>query len=102
MPGSFITLKYWKIDPAKFPRRAYKETDLRIATVVGVKVDKRAVVRNKLRRQMREILRPILEANHIKPGYLIALVATPKAKDIEFTDLQKNIEQLLKRAGLFV
>lgn len=102
VPGSLVTLKLWKIDLSRFPRRAYKEDDLRIATVVGVKIDKRAVARNKIRRQMREVLRPLLKENHIQKGYLLAFVAKPEAKNAEFPDLKKSMEQLIKRAGLLV
>lgn len=102
VPGSLFTLKLWAIDLTKYPRRQYKDTDLRIATVVGVKVDKRAVVRNKIRRQMREVMRPLLTDGHIKPGYLVAIVAKPEAKNAEFDAIKKSIEQLIKRAGLFV
>lgn len=98
--GNFITTKMWTIDPAKYPLRNYRTSDLKIAFLVSKKVDKRAVVRNRLKRQMREVVRLLLLSNKIKPGCLLAFVAKPEAKIVEYAELEKEIVFLLKRLHL--
>lgn len=98
--AKFLTGKCWQIDPAKFPRRNFLETDLKIGFLVSKKVDKRAVVRNKLKRQVREVVRLLLKENKIHPGVLLAFVVKPEAKKAEFKDLEQDVVFILKRFRL--
>ena len=98
--GNFMTAKIWAIDPAKYPLRNYQVSDLKIGFLVSKKVDKRAVVRNRLKRQMREVVRLLLLSNKVKPGCLLAFVAKPEARTAEYADLEKDILFLLKRLRL--
>lgn len=95
--GQFLTAKMWLVEPAKYPRRNYLKTDLKIGFLVSKKVDKRAVVRNRLKRQMREVVRLILQEGKIKSGLMIAFMAKPEAKTAEYLDLETDIVTLLKR-----
>ncbi len=99
--GSLVTAKLWKIDPEKYPRREFKSDDLKIGFVVGLKVSKSAVKRNRARRQMREVVRLLLKDNRLKIGYLVALVAKPAILGKEYGEIEKDTHQLLKRANLF-
>lgn len=93
----FLTAKSWAIDLQKFPKRNYQADDLLIGFLVSKKVDKRAVVRNRLKRQLREIVRLFLKENKIKPGRLLAVVAKPEAKAATYQELQAEVQALLKR-----
>ncbi len=95
--GKFITAKVWVIEPEKYPRRNYLKTDLKIGFLVSKKVDKRAVVRNRLKRQMREVVRLLLKDSALKPGSMVAFMAKPEAKTAEYQDLQADIIFILKR-----
>ena len=98
--ANFLTAKSWTIEQAKYPRRNYLITDLKIGFLVSKKVDKRAVVRNRLTRQMREVVRLLLLDKKIRPGVMLAFVAKPEAKAVEYADLEKDILFLLKRFRL--
>jgi ribonuclease P protein component len=71
----------------------------RFAFIVPIKFDKRAVCRNRLKRQMREAVRTSLEK--IKPGYNITLLVKKPA--CRGKELQTNDEliTLLRQARLF-
>lgn len=95
--GKFLTAKVWVIDPEKYPRRSYLKTDLKIGFLVSKKVDKRAVVRNRLKRQVREVVRLLLKEDKIKAGFMIAFIVKPEAKAAEHQDLETDIIFLLKK-----
>lgn len=98
--GKFLTAKLWMIEPEKYPRRKYAKTDLKIGFLVSKKIDKRAVVRNRLKRQMREVVRLLLKDGKLKPGSMIAFMAKSEAKTAEYVDLEADILFILKRAHL--
>lgn len=98
--GNIIGAKMWKIDPTKYPKRGYVETDLKIGFVASVKHEKKAVGRNRVKRQMREAVRLLLKDNKIKKGYFIAFLSTPKLFGAEYTDIARDIESILKKARL--
>jgi ribonuclease P protein component len=56
----------------------------------------KAVVRNRIRRMLREISRII----PVKPGWDIVLIARPEAVAVDYHDLKKSVETLLLRAHL--
>ena len=69
---------------------------------VGFSVSKRvgnAVRRNRAKRRMREALTPLLP--HLSGGLNVIFVAKPDVPDAPFSELQKQTEALVKRAGLW-
>jgi len=98
--GALVTVKYWHIDPEKYPRRAYAADDLKIGFVVGTKVSKSAVARNRVKRRMRETVRLLLKDDRVRHGYLVAVMAKPEARVAEYADLEKDIVSVLNRARL--
>jgi ribonuclease P protein component len=64
---------------------------------VSKKVGK-AVVRNRVRRRMKEATRLLMP--RIKEGAQFILVARPDAAQASYTELERTIEKLLKRAKL--
>ena len=68
---------------------------------VGITVSKKlghAVVRNRVRRRLREIYR--LNEQLFQPGWDIVVVARSKAVDAEFSQLTKSYLTLAKKAGI--
>ncbi len=66
----------------------------------GFSVSKRvgkAVVRNKVKRLLREILR----VTRLKPGWDIVIIARPAAGSANYIKLEKSVNGLLSRARLF-
>lgn len=58
-----------------------------------------AVVRNRVKRRLREIIRQQL--NHIRPGFDLLLIAKTAAVTASYNDLERAINQLLMRAGVW-
>jgi len=71
----------------------------RFAFVVANHVAKRAVVRNKLKRRLREIIRSFLP--HLTGSYDILLAAKKPALDYTFQQLQQEVLSVLQRAKLW-
>lgn len=70
----------------------------RFAFVVSTKISKKAVVRNKLKRQMREVVCEVLE--DIKKGMDVVVMARKDAADAEFSILKDSLLKVLKKAGV--
>ncbi len=68
--------------------------ELRVGIVVSKKVGK-AVVRNRIKRRLREILRRL----HL-PGAHLLLVATPEAREADFAALFQDLVRALRKSGL--
>jgi ribonuclease P protein component len=71
----------------------------RAGVTVGVKVNKRAVVRNKVKRHYREIVRN--HFNLIAPGYDIMLLTSKGATDLSYAEKEKRLIRVLEKAGLY-
>jgi len=67
----------------------------RFAVVIGTKVAKRAVVRNRLRRQVREIIKKYLA--EMKPGYDVALLIKKEAIGKKSRQIEEELVATLKR-----
>lgn len=98
--GEFTDLKIWKIEPEKYPKRGYLKGDLKIAFVVTKKISKSAVKRNRIKRQMREVVRLLLKENKIKPGFMVLVMAKPAVLEKEYLEIENSISGVLKKAGL--
>lgn len=72
----------------------------RFGLVISHKVAKKAVRRNRLRRQIRAILRR--HWAEIKPGLDIIIIARPKLLELDYRQSEKIIIDLLKKAGIHV
>lgn len=72
----------------------------RFGVVVGIKVHKRAVKRNLVKRRIREILRSHL--GEIKPGYDVMIMTQPKSVVTEYGELEVQILSCLKKLGLIL
>lgn len=70
----------------------------RFAVVVSTKVSKKATQRNRLKRQVREIIR--LNRTKIKSGYDVAISVSNKALGKSYQDLEKDIASLFSKAKL--
>jgi len=67
--------------------------------VVGLKISKKAVIRNKIKRQLREIIKKNLIK--IKSSFDIVIVARPKITEKNYQEMKEKLEELIKEAGLF-
>ncbi len=65
----------------------------RIGISISQKVSKKAVVRNRIKRQIRAILRKLLP--RISPGWKLIVVVRPGAGECEYAQFLRELEQLL-------
>lgn len=70
----------------------------RFGIVVPLKISKKAVVRNKIKRRIRAIVFQNLKT--IKPGYDIMILVKPEIINLDFWELKEKLEILLNRARL--
>ena len=69
----------------------------------GFSISKRigkAVVRNKLRRRLKEIIRD--EEDNLKKGYNIIFIARKPVINLDFHKIKKDVKKLFKKADLYV
>ena len=84
----------------KFVRNS-RRNSFRAAVVVGRKVSKSAVVRNRIRRRIYEALQA--EAHGIREPYdLLFTVFSDQAAATDFADLQRQIRALLTKANVLM
>jgi len=79
----------------------YSRTDrkyIRFGFVVSGAVSKNAVVRNRLRRQLHEIIRFYLPS--LSGGYDCVLRTYPDIVGISYKDMKKHIEIILKKSAI--
>lgn len=73
--------------------------DLALPTRFGIsisrKVSKKAVVRNRIKRQIKAIIRQMLP--RIQPGWQVVIVVRNRAVECEFDDFLRELEYLLKK-----
>lgn len=100
MAGKLLNLKVWKIDPVAYPKRLYTGDELKFSFVVGVKIEKRAVGRNRLKRQMREVVRLLLKDGALTPGFFVLVMAKKEMVGCEYAEIEKDILATLRRVGL--
>lgn len=95
-----LQAKVWQIETEKYPRRAYSAGDIKIGFVVSAKIDKRSVIRNRLKRQMREVVRLLLKEGRLKTGFMILFMARKEMVGAEYREIGKNMIEILKKAGV--
>lgn len=98
--GQVADLRFWKVDSTKFPKRNFLENDLKIGFVIGTKTEKTAVKRNRIKRQVREVIRLLLKEGKIKSGYFLIFSLKRPGVDAEYEQIKNDLTSLLKRADL--
>ena len=74
--------------------RPIREPEVRVGIVVSKKVGK-AVVRNKVKRRVRELIRK----THLPPAEVM-IIARPEAAEASFSELARDLFAVLKKSGL--
>ena len=67
----------------------------RFGISISRKVSKRAVVRNRIKRQLKAIIRRSLP--NLSPGWWVVIIVRPSAVECSFDDFLRELEYLLKK-----
>lgn len=105
--GRFLDIKVLELakNQAYFPKKEDPDsfkTQLKLAIAAGLKVHKSAVKRNRVRRQIREVLRLLLKDGQIKNGYYILVVAKKDTLDKDYAEISAEVKVLLSRAKVLL
>lgn len=73
---------------------------LKLAFAVGLKVSKKAIIRNRVKRQLREVARHLLAHHESLPAAFVLLVARPIIKEKNFAEISQEVQLLLARARI--
>ncbi|AOY82096.1 ribonuclease P protein component [Moorena producens JHB] len=68
----------------------------RLGISISQKVSKKAVVRNRIKRQIRAALRQLLP--RLSPGWKLVVIVKPEARECEYAQLLRELEKLLVKA----
>ena len=68
----------------------------RVGISISQKVSKKAVVRNRIKRQLRAALRQLLP--RLSPGWKLVIIVKPEARECEYAQLLRELEKLLVKA----
>lgn len=82
-------------EPAKRASQLSCDAPTRLGISVSQKVSKRAVVRNRIKRQLRAAFRQLLP--ELAPGWDLVIVVHPKAIECKYGQFLQQLEQLLAR-----
>jgi len=81
----------------KFSENILKDVS-RIGFIVSQKISKKAYLRNKIKRRLREIIKDNLD--NLKPGYDLIFFTKKAIKEKDFLEIEKIVKQILKQAKL--
>ena len=70
----------------------------RFGISIGKKVSKKAVVRNRIKRQLKGVIRTCLQG--IEPGWKVVIVVKPKAIECKYEHFLRELEELLKQTKI--
>lgn len=84
----------------KIAKNNQKET--RFGFVAGLAVSKKATRRNRLKRQVREIVRLKLKDGLIKPNFDVVVNLKASLIDYQYSEIEKEVNLLLQRAGILI
>ncbi|MBT3690143.1 ribonuclease P protein component [bacterium] len=73
--------------------------DNRFGIVISKKVSKKAIERNKLKRQIKEIIK--LELKSLKNGHSILILVSPRMIGKEYNEIKEILLKLFKKANLY-
>lgn len=74
--------------------------DNRYGIVISLQIDKKAVIRNKIRRQIKAMISQ--NNSKIKQGYDIMFLTRESIKKINFDQIKEKIDYLYKKANLWL
>lgn len=81
----------------KFRRNSIKNS--RFCFVVNLKTSKKATVRNKIKRRLKDIIRNNLD--NIKSGFDVAIIAKSEIVNNKYRRIKEEVESLIEKTKLY-
>jgi len=78
-----------------------KKPESRFGFVIGNKIDKRATVRNRIKRQLREVIRLLFKQKKIRGGVDVVININTGLLGKKYQEIKEEINYLLAKARLF-
>jgi ribonuclease P protein component len=91
-----LTLRALRLQPIDITIAGTKADCTRIGISISQKVSKRAVVRNRIKRQIRAAFRQFLP--NLSPGWMLVIVVKPSATQCGYEQFLQELKQLLTSA----
>ncbi|MBP6859808.1 MAG: ribonuclease P protein component [Candidatus Magasanikbacteria bacterium] len=103
--GQFLDMKYLELAKNQnfFPKKEDPESfkkQLKLAISISLKISKSAVKRNRVKRQIREVLRLLIRDGLVKTGYYVLVIAKKGVLDKEYAEISQEIKLLLQRGKI--
>ena len=111
--GNLLSIKILEL--AKIPENSLPKTikadkedlktfvkQLKVGFSVGLKFHKTAVKRNRIKRQIREVVRLLIKENQLKTGYYLLIQPKKECLEEDYTKISKEIKLLLKKSKILV
>jgi len=104
---SVKTLKLANLDEKYLPKHTKKGTkegleefknQLKIAVAVGLKFHKSAVKRNRIKRQIREVVRLLLKDGRFQNGYYVLIQPKKECLEEDYAKISTELKLLFKKA----
>jgi ribonuclease P protein component len=100
--GRFLDIKVLELAKNQnfFPKKEDPESfkkQLKLAIAAGLKVHKSAVKRNRMRRQIREVIRLLIKENLLKTGFYVLVVAKKDVLEKDYAEISSELKLLLGR-----
>ena len=98
--SAHLLVRVWSLTPAANAKSLTSSAPSpRIGIVVSLKVHKRAVVRNRLKRRVRAALRTLMP--RLRPAQWIVISLKPEAVECEYGEFLRELEQLFTKLEVF-
>jgi len=110
--GALLSIKVLKLTAVKkenLPKKIKTGTEkdlssfqnqLKIAVAVGLKFHKSAVKRNRVKRQIREVIRLLIKNDKFQSGYYILIQPKKECLSENYTKINQELELLFKKAKI--
>jgi ribonuclease P protein component len=84
--NEYFDLRVWWDDKLDYPK---------FAISISIKIDKRAVVRNRIKRKLRSVIQELVKENRFKKGSYLIIVRSVKLKDVENSSIKALFVKVL-------
>ncbi len=83
--NEYFDLRLWWDDKLDYPK---------FAVSISIKIDKRAVVRNRIKRKLRAVIQDLVKENKFRKGSYLVIVRSVKLQEMDNNEIKSLINSL--------